>query len=319
MSEQHRRRGPDRPIDVLAIGDASVDMFIAVPRLPGRDDKVMGRLLGVHGGGMSANFAAAAAHQQSTAALVAVIGSDERGRACVDELARHGVDVSRVRTVPDAETWQCVLQLDPTGEKALTGADTGLKIPETSAVDDETLARSALVHPLADDPRWAAELAQRAKAQGALVAVDLETAALSGGLEAAARLLSHTDLAFTNRGALAAAGFPDPGKGIAALRECGPGTVVVTLGAEGAICESEVDKLRCAAVPVEVADSTGAGDAFNGAFAGAYVRGEPLTECLRRAAAMAALAVGSVGSRTYEFEPTCFGELMRAVTVSSLP
>ncbi|HTF48627.1 MAG TPA: carbohydrate kinase family protein [Pseudonocardia sp.] len=310
------RRGPARPVDVLAIGDTSADLFVSVPYLPGRDQKAMGRFLGIHGGGMSANFAVAAAREGAVGALASVLGDDERGRACLRELVEQGIDTTAVTTVDGVNTWFCIVQLDPSGEKALTGAMTEIKVPPLEQITDQLLARAALVAPLADDVAWATEVAMRAKRQGCLVAVDLEAGAMSDGLGALDRLLRHTDLAFTNRAGLASAGHHNLDDAARILLRSGPAVAVVTLGADGAVCAAGVQRLRSRALPSKVVDSTGAGDAFSGAFASAYLRGAPLADCLRRATAMSALAVGSLGARTYTAGPE-FDQLAARVDITA--
>jgi ribokinase len=74
--------------------------------------------------------------------------------------------------------------------------------------------------------------------------------------------------------------------------------VVVTLGARGAeIRRRGVASVKQAAFPVEVVDTTGAGDAFSATIAWALANGRPLEEAVRFAAAAGALATRAVGAR----------------------
>ncbi len=82
----------------------------------------------------------------------------------------------------------------------------------------------------------------------------------------------------------------------------GPRTaVVVTLGAAGALLvERDEGAIRSVAVPalaVTPLDTTGAGDAFNGALAAGMLEGRSLPDCVRRAAAAAGLATMRSGAR----------------------
>ena len=78
----------------------------------------------------------------------------------------------------------------------------------------------------------------------------------------------------------------------------GPSVVVVTKGADGAEVFTETEHVSVPAFTVEVADTTGAGDTFNGAFLTSLCRGYPLRNCAYLASAAAAEQITAVGSRT---------------------
>jgi ribokinase len=81
------------------------------------------------------------------------------------------------------------------------------------------------------------------------------------------------------------------------LHREGVGTVVITLGAEGAFVSEGSEAYLVPGFPVKAADTTAAGDAFNGAFAVAFVRGLQLRQAVRYANAAAALAVQKLGAQ----------------------
>lgn len=82
------------------------------------------------------------------------------------------------------------------------------------------------------------------------------------------------------------------------LLELGPRSVVITLGAAGAVVADAGGVLAAPAVPVtEVVDTTGAGDAFAGALACALARGAPLADAVSAGMAAGAQAVGRAGAR----------------------
>ena len=97
------------------------------------------------------------------------------------------------------------------------------------------------------------------------------------------------------------AGAPAPGdaaQAVALARTLGgPRSVVVTLGAEGAVVV-ETDGVEHVAAPeAEAVDTTGAGDAFCGALADALASGAALVEAARWAVAAAAISVTRLGAQ----------------------
>ena len=98
--------------------------------------------------------------------------------------------------------------------------------------------------------------------------------------------------------ALTLTGAPDPEAAARALTGRTGAPVVVTLGAEGAlVAEPSGAAERIPALAVDVVDTTGAGDAFNGALAAELAAGAPLADAARLAVAAAGLSCRAPGAR----------------------
>ncbi len=88
------------------------------------------------------------------------------------------------------------------------------------------------------------------------------------------------------------------GRSIDELLDAGVGAVVVTLGAEGAaIHRAGAPVAHQSTFAVDPVDTTGAGDAFNGALAASLASGHPLEAAVARGCAAGALATRAVGAR----------------------
>ncbi len=120
---------------------------------------------------------------------------------------------------------------------------------------------------------------------------------------ATAALLESANVVTPNRvEALALAGMdigadaePDWERCAGRLLEAGAGAVVITLGARGALLAEGATRSWLSAPRVEVVDTVGAGDAFNGVLAVALAEGRTLADAAAWASAAAALAVTERG------------------------
>ncbi len=283
--------------DIVGVGDVDIDMFLAVPVLAGRDEKVPATLVGEHPGGMIANVTCAASALGASTAMIGLVGDDPYGGAAKSGLQEFGVDVSMLTTVPGGRTFYCVIMLDGSGEKALTAVKTECHWPRRDDIDPDFLADTRVVHTSGDYLELAIWLAQQAQARGALVSLDLEASTAVHGLAALRPLLAATDVLFMNH-----AGYrlldDDPLRAAQAAHDLGPSVVAVTLGSAGAITSAAGDVVQVDAMPATVLDTTGAGDTFIGAFLSALLSGSGLDHASRYAVCAAAVSIGSVGSRT---------------------
>jgi sugar/nucleoside kinase (ribokinase family) len=223
----------------------------------------------MQGGGSAANVAAWAAHLGTPVSLVCRVGRDARGRDAVDAL--RGVDV-HVTVDYERPTGTCVVLVGPDGERTM--------LPDPGA-NDAPLGEIPLgkhLHVvgyalLRDGPRASALAAiERAQAAGMTVSVD------------------PSSWAMLRPGAIPAVDLLLPNEREASLVE---GEMVVKLGAGGA----RWGDLEVAAEPVEVVDTTGAGDAFAAGFLGARLEGAGRRESLEAGCRIAARAVAQVGAR----------------------
>lgn len=286
----------DRQWDVLGVGDADIDIYLGVGHVPGRDEKVLGTLLGEFPGGVVANFCCAASKAGANVALASLVGDDAYGHQALAALEDAGVDTSLVVVKPGGRTYFCVVMLDETGEKALTVVATDCISPRREHLDPEAFGQARLIHLMASDLELTTWVAQEAKSRGTLVSLDVEPTTV-GSPDEMATLMASVDLAFPNAAGMQRLFPGDHLEGARALLDMGPSVVVVTLGAEGCLVVSELETIRIPGIEVNVVDTTGAGDCFNGTFVAGYLQGWPLERCARVANAAAAFSVTGLGSR----------------------
>jgi ribokinase len=271
---------------IAVVGSVNLDVVVAVPRLPGPGETVVGGDRRELPGGKGANQAVAAARLGSTVAFVGRVGADAAGEQLREDLLAEEVDVRLLRTDDDAPSGTALIGVDADGENAIIvspGANGRVGAEDVEAAE-EVLASAAVVLLQHEIPTAAVTASSRA-AGGEVVVNPAPARDLAG----------HADVLVPNRGELERiAGSGPPAEAAARL---GLPAVVVTLGAEGALVVVGSRTEEIAAPPAHVVDTTGAGDAFCGALADALDRGAELVEAGRGAAAAAALSVTGEGAR----------------------
>ncbi|MEG1857496.1 MAG: carbohydrate kinase family protein [Pseudoflavonifractor sp.] len=288
-----------RAYDILGIGDADIDLMVAVKNFPEAGQKSSGRLLGRFPGGMVANFLAAAATFGAGCSGVLCVGDDAFGQETLADLSARGVHVGKSVIRKGESTYFTTTCLAPDGEKRMILCFGGAVYPAPGEIDDLTLASARYIQMTGSHTKLTIPVATRAKALGTKISFDLER--LQSPMEEDTRdtLLSLADIIFPNEeGLYSYSGCTDLERGARALLQKGPEVVVVTKGAQGAEVFTADTHCSVPAFAVKVADTTGAGDTFNGAFLAALCREYTLRDCALLAGAAAAMQITAVGSRT---------------------
>jgi sugar/nucleoside kinase (ribokinase family) len=281
-----------RALDLLGVGECSLDTRLLVETLPPRGGK--GRVLEWRElpGGQVATAVLAAARLGLRAAYAGAVGDDAHAEPVLAPLCHAGVDVSRVVRVAGAATRTALIVVERgTGERTVLGQRDDRLGEAQAELARLALGGAQLLLIDATDLALATALAERARAEGVPVLLDLDAPAPDFE-----RLLAQVDFPVVSRGfAEAAYGGAEPA--LARLAALGARLAVVTLGAEGALAWSGGRLLASPAFAVGVVDTTGAGDAFHGAFAWGLLQGLGAAELLRVANAAAAFACTGPGAQ----------------------
>lgn len=251
-------------------------------------------------GGVAANTAAWMAATGNPATLVGCVGSDPFGRSIRGRLESIGVDV-RLREGAGA-TGTCVVIVDRRKERTMfpdPGANSEFTLddamPWISSGTHVHLSGYTFMNPRTRDA--ARGILDHAGAVGASVSLDPASAApLRSHLALFRDLLPHLDLLLANEAeASVLADVDEPHLALETLGDAVP-CVVVKLGPRGVVACLAGEQVVQAAIPTEVIDTTGAGDAFTAGFLPAWRRGEPLSAALFAGQEVAARCVGRVGA-----------------------
>lgn len=282
--------------DVLCVGDLDVDLFVAVPRLPGLDEKLAGHRIGLLPGGMAANTAVAFARLGRTARLAAAVGDDAEGARALESIEAAGVDARFVTRRAGARTFTCLILTTPVGEKALIRLDSEAYLPRPEDIPDAAFDDLRHVHATYGDAELAADVLRRARGRGLGTSLDLEPPDIARAPAGLASLLPHVGTLFVNRAGHAAA-EATLGRPLTPGGAQDPGALVVTLGAGGSRLIDADGTVEVAGFSVRAVDTTGAGDCFAAAFLARRLEGAPAAEALRFANVAAALSTLAIGGQ----------------------
>jgi ribokinase len=286
---------------VCVIGSANLDFTVALPRLPRVGETVSAGTLLVNHGGKGANQAVAARRLGAEVRMVGCLGDDTSGAEIRRGLAAEGIGVDGLVTTPDSATGTALIFVDREGQNQIgvaPGANHRLTVEMAGASEDAIVWAEVVLCQL-EVPvpvvRWALETARR----HGLITV-LNPAPVQ---ELSDEMLGLVSYLTPNAGEVAAlTGIEvqdlDSGRQAAArLCERGAGTVIITLGEQGAlVCDGD-SVVHFEAFPITPVDTTGAGDAFNGALAVGLAAGGTLEQVIPLASAAAALTCTRRGAQ----------------------
>lgn len=284
--------------DVVVVGDADTDIFLEVPELPTWDKGVVASRVFERPGGKGANTAAALSRLGTSVGFLGCVGDDRYGAIAKAGLVKHNVDTSRLQTIPGQCTYYCLILLDPTGEKAIVVIPTPIIYPTTEDVNahSDYLLAARHVHTIGLQPARLVEALRIPRQAGHGTSVDLDSA--RAGLQQSEPLIREASIVFMNeQGAQALFGDKDLTQACHRLAKLGPEIVVITRGQRGALGFDGSVVLEVPSFPVQVRDTTGAGDCFSAAFIHAHLRGWDLYRKLVFACAAAALSTLEVGGQ----------------------
>lgn len=292
---------------ITVVGSANVDLVVRTTRAPDAGETVIGNGFARHAGGKGANQAVAAARLADpaavTVALIARVGDDPEGSLLTTTIASHGVDTRGIGRDPALSTGVGLITVAAQGENRIVvvpGANQGLT-PGALGGHHEILAGADVVLAQLEIPLPTVQTAARmGREKRAIVILD---PAPARALPPA--LLRLCDYVTPNLGELATlinapiaadAAAGDLTAAAQRLLAAGARNVIVKLGTRGVLLVTADDALAVPAFPVTALDTTGAGDAFAGAFAVAACEGRPLPEALRFACAAAGASVTRAGA-----------------------
>jgi len=286
---------------IVILGIFVADATFRAERAPVMGETVIGDSFSLSPGGKGSNQAVAAAKLGANVTFISKLGFDPFADMAFKTWDEAGVD-PQISQSADSYTGAANILVDKaTGENAILvcpGAATTISEADIEANADVIRSGSLFMTQLEQPVGTAMRAFEIARAAGIRTILNPAPAtALPDGM------LSMCDFVTPNEHeAEMLTGMPvssiDEARRVAqAFLSKGVGNAVITLGERGAVvCSEGVDEHVPAFDYGAVVETTGAGDAFNGAFAAALVRGDDLVDAVRFGCAAASVSVSRPGA-----------------------
>ncbi|MGH3517884.1 MAG: ribokinase [Haloechinothrix sp.] len=288
---------------MIVVGSANMDLVVPVERRPGPGETVLGGDTTSGPGGKGANTAVAAARLGTRVAMLGAVGRDPHGDQLLAALRAAGVDTALIRRSAHP-TGAAYITVTPDGENSIVVSPGANAQVSEDDVDEagELIGNAAVLFSVLEVPlatvdrvaRIAADAGVRMVLNASPVArVHPGTLAVTDPL-----IVNQHEAAWLLGDPWVDPAAHDPARLATAVLALGPRSVVVTLGADGALAADADGVTHVPAPQVTAVDTTGAGDAFAGALAAALACGSSLRAAAEFAVRVAAYSVTKPGAQS---------------------
>lgn len=280
---------------VLNFGSMNLDYVYHVDHIMERGETQKAESRKVFAGGKGLNQSVALGRAGAFVNHAGNVGQD--GQRMLKMLAEANVDTALVRRLPGEPSGHTVIQVDRNGDNAIMVYG-GANLSVTQEQIDDTLAyfEEGDILIIQNEVNGLKEIMAAAANQGMRIffnpsPVDDDMTSLP---------LETVDTFILNEvegAALTGVSADEPVDMLDALTEASPNAhFVLTLGSKGAMYADENDRFRIDAIPVEVVDTTGAGDTFLGYYIAGLLEGKTPEDAVILANRAAAIAVTRPGA-----------------------
>lgn len=287
--------------DIVIIGSTNMDLVINVKERPAAGETVLGDRLFTNPGGKGANQAYSCANVGGDIAMISAVGDDVFGEQLLHNLEKAGVHTACIKQIPNESSGVALITVDENGENSIIVAPAANREVTPALIEEYEAniknAKAILIQ--LEIPFETVELSVKlAKKHDVLVFLDPAPAR-----ELPQKVLENVDYILPNETELAQITnmeVKDKNTAIEASKKLlaqGVKTVIAKLGKDGVVICSNDNEIYIPGEKVSAVDTTGAGDAFAGAFISQIVAGKTVEESVSYANIVGALTVTKVGAQ----------------------
>lgn len=284
--------------DVLVVGSLNADLVVRAPRFPQPGETLSGEDLHVIPGGKGANQAVAAARLGANVSMFGRVGKDNFGDFLLENLKTNNVDTQLIQR-DDASTGTAIIVVDSNGQNSIVLSPGANGKVSTADVEHASFLHHDLLLLQLEIPiPTVLSAAQRAKESKTRVILNPAPAKdIPDELVALADFIIPNETELSLLTGMEVKDLPSAVLAARRLMQRGATTVIVTLGSNGALIVSESLVAPIKTYPVQVVDTTAAGDAFIGGFATALLNNRSLEESVQYGCVCGALACTKFGAQ----------------------
>ena len=285
--------------EITVLGIFVADISFSGPKIPNTGETILGDSYNIGPGGKGCNQAIAIARLGGKVNFISKLGNDDYGKLAIDKLKKNNINTSNIIISNEHKTGVAGIHVDKnTGKNAITvvrGAPSSLTIKE---IDTKLIKQSKIfLTQLEIQIEVTLHCLKAAKEYGLINILNPAPACkLSSDFfnlidyftpnETEAEFYSGIKINNENDAKVCAKKLTDMG-----IKK-----VIITLGEKGLFYSDGKEEIYLKASADKALDTTGAGDAFNGGFAFALLKGKKIKECLEIANKVAGLSTTKLGA-----------------------
>ena len=287
---------------LIVLGSVNVDHILNVPKFPKPGETLSGSNYKISFGGKGANQAVAAGRLGANIQFIAAVGNDELGNKIKQQLNNDNINTCSVACIEGQNTGVALILVNAQGENQIAihaGANAQVTTEYLLKYKDDIINADAILMQLETPLATIEQAAKLAKQHQTQVILNPAPAQ-----KLSDDLLKHIDIITPNETeaeyltGIKVLTEQDAEQAAMILHKKGIETVIITLGSKGAWVSSAQRGAIIAGFKVQVIDTIGAGDTFNGMLVTALLEGKTLEQAVKYAHAAGALSVTKPGAQT---------------------
>ena len=297
-----KKRLPNMKPKLLVVGSSNTDMVIKGAHLPRPGETILGNSFFMNPGGKGANQAVAAARLGGNVTFICKTGNDIFGRQSIELFEEEGINTSHLLSDPKNPSGVALITVDENAENCIvvaSGANATLSPADLQKLK-HVIEESRIVLMQLEIPLETVEfVAKTAAAHGVRVLLNPAPACnLSDDLLKCISIITPNKTEAEMLTGVKVKNITSAREAAQIISDRGVDTVIITLGANGALILHEGEFTHVPAVPVKAIDTTAAGDVFNGALAVSLAESDDIIAATTLACKAAAISVTRMGAQS---------------------
>ena len=285
--------------DISVLGIFVADISFSGDKIPTTGETILGDNYNIGPGGKGCNQAIAISRLGGKVNFISKLGDDDYGKLAINKLKKDNIDTSNIIISKKHKTGVAGIHIDRnTGKNAITvvrGAPASLTINE---IDTNIIKKSKIFLTQLEIPLDVTlHCLKEAKKNGLINILNPAPACeLNNDFFKLVDYFTPNETEAEFYTGVKINNEQDAKDSAKKLVSMGIKKVIITLGEKGLFYSDGKEEIYIKARPVKAIDTTGAGDAFNGSFSFALLKGKKIRECLEMANKVAGLSTTKLGA-----------------------